>query len=528
MAVENRGQFEAWLKEQSPEVCTAIAVRAALRVVPLVCSVQTDSEPQKKLALMTFRTVLASGAAAVGPTPDVRAAAGAAARAAARAADAVTDAAADAAARAADAAARAADAATDAGARAAARAAARATDAAADAATYAAYTSTDVATYAAGAAARAAYAAAAAAARAARAAAGAATYADTTLPAEPHRMLETGVQGLQAIIEAAERLSRQDGRIWVLTAGGDWSFWSRWYERAMAGNPLPWDLQREVALIPNEIWEQGPEAVAERIAEIEADYLARATQLAEEVTLNPETGTFSVTPRPLENAPLLSALLSRTEDALDDALHGQNGLREDMRAVRTLRRTHQRYGNDPQRIELDYTSVAITLRREMRETYELAETEDNLALLEAVEEGALAIRAQHPEIAANRQRIAQQKLREMDSADLEVLEAAGPVLEALSEGVMAEDFARDIPQLINDATTPLPSGAPPLPGVDESMRVFHRVSRMKVILDKMTDKGAGIFDSKTNKTVRLGMQGMKVAAYLGVIVDIGLKLFGVL
>ncbi|PJE32683.1 hypothetical protein [Pseudooceanicola marinus] len=302
----------------------------------------------------------------------------------------------------------------------------------------------------------------------------------------------------------------------------------------MAGDPLPWDLQREVALIPDAIWQQGPEAVAEQIAKIEAAYLARTTHLAEEVTLDPETGTFSVTPRPLENAPLISALLAQTEDALEDALQGQNGLREDMRAVRTLRRTHQRYGNDPQRIELDYTSVAISLRREIRETQELAETEDNLALLEAVEEGALAIRAQHPEIAENRQRIAQQRLREMDRADLEVLESAEPVLLALSEGEMAEDFARDIPQLINDATTPLPTGAPPLPGVDESMRVFHRVSWMKVIMDKLPDKGASLFDSKTNKTIRLALEGCALFTILGGpqivtrLVEIGLKLFGVL
>lgn len=51
-----------------------------------------------------------------------------------------------------------------------------------------------------------------------------------------------------------------------------WSFWSRWYDRAMAGDPLPRDLQREVALIPDRIWKQGPEAVAERIVEIEARY----------------------------------------------------------------------------------------------------------------------------------------------------------------------------------------------------------------------------------------------------------------
>ncbi|MEJ6389666.1 hypothetical protein [Gymnodinialimonas ulvae] len=56
---------------------------------------------------------------------------------------------------------------------------------------------------------------------------------------------------------------------------GVWTFWAKWYQRAMAGDPLPWDLQEKIALIPNEIWEAGPEAVAEQIALIEAAFELR-------------------------------------------------------------------------------------------------------------------------------------------------------------------------------------------------------------------------------------------------------------
>ena len=51
-----------------------------------------------------------------------------------------------------------------------------------------------------------------------------------------------------------------------------WAFWARWYERMLAGNPLPWDLQEAVALIPDDIWEAGPEAVAAEIEKIEAAF----------------------------------------------------------------------------------------------------------------------------------------------------------------------------------------------------------------------------------------------------------------
>lgn len=47
-------------------------------------------------------------------------------------------------------------------------------------------------------------------------------------------------------------------------------FWADWYEGMLKGEPLDWELQRRVALIGNSIWNAGPEAVAEEIAEIQA------------------------------------------------------------------------------------------------------------------------------------------------------------------------------------------------------------------------------------------------------------------
>lgn len=236
MAVENDEQFGAWLEGQSQEVCTAIAVRAALRVVSLVCSVETGSEHHEKLALWTFRAILTSGVAAVGPTPDVRAAAGAAADAARAAVGAAADAA------------------------------------------YAAAGAPARASYAAARAAYAAARAAGAASGAAYAAVRAAAYADTTLPAEPRRILENSVQDLQAITDSTKEMRQKDGRIWVLTAGGDWEFWGRWYERAMQGQARDWKLYEQIVTeIPDDVW-TGKNAVAEvaaEIARLEANYFGK-------------------------------------------------------------------------------------------------------------------------------------------------------------------------------------------------------------------------------------------------------------
>ena len=55
-------------------------------------------------------------------------------------------------------------------------------------------------------------------------------------------------------------------------AGGDWSFWREWYQGFLDGKPMDWELQRRVAMIPDEDWEKGPEHIARMIEEIRARF----------------------------------------------------------------------------------------------------------------------------------------------------------------------------------------------------------------------------------------------------------------
>ena len=50
------------------------------------------------------------------------------------------------------------------------------------------------------------------------------------------------------------------------------SFWSDWFEGFLSGRPLNWELQRRVALIPDEDWSQGPEHIGKIIEEIRARF----------------------------------------------------------------------------------------------------------------------------------------------------------------------------------------------------------------------------------------------------------------
>ena len=281
-------------------------------------------------------------------------------------------------------------------------------------------------------------------------------------------------------------------------------FWINWYSGFMEGRPPRLSFLKDIAFIDPYIWESGAKAVAAEIERIQAKHFAAQNPLAETVAVNPDTQRFYTTPIPVRNQPLISALLSSVRDSVEDATLSNNGLNATSREVRVLNRTIDCYANDPQRIEMDFTSVAVGLRRQIHDTKELPNSEDNLALLEAVEDGVRGLRAAHSDVAENRRLLAEQKLKELSRDDIALLEDARPLLVAISEGQMAEDFAQDIPELINDALTPLPSGAPPLPGADASTRVFNRVSKMRLLKDEVSAKGASIFDSKEFKQYGLG------------------------
>ncbi|WP_297340876.1 hypothetical protein [Pseudophaeobacter sp.] len=55
---------------------------------------------------------------------------------------------------------------------------------------------------------------------------------------------------------------------------GIWTFWREWYRGMLTGAPMDWDLQLQVALIKDEIWEAGPEDVAKEIERIRQNFLS--------------------------------------------------------------------------------------------------------------------------------------------------------------------------------------------------------------------------------------------------------------
>lgn len=61
-----------------------------------------------------------------------------------------------------------------------------------------------------------------------------------------------------------------DGSQLMLRNSQIWTHWVTWYEDLIGGNPIDWELQRQVALIGDAVWEGSPETVASEIEKINA------------------------------------------------------------------------------------------------------------------------------------------------------------------------------------------------------------------------------------------------------------------
>jgi hypothetical protein len=246
--ITDKYSAQAWLETQPQQVCVAMAARAALRGLAGLGT--TDAETIAEIALPVLRALLTAGSASTCPANavnELKNAANFASRSAARSAD-----------------------------YAAAAAAAYSTDSLADSVAISAAYSVGTAHFN-------------SATDSASSAADAIAYsASLSVQSADYLALEKDLDGINAWDSidmlfhyhlwqrVEEPGSRAEGRAALLrfldADPAKWDFWARWYRGMFDGRPMDWALQREVALIPEDVWKAGPEAVAARIAEIERDF----------------------------------------------------------------------------------------------------------------------------------------------------------------------------------------------------------------------------------------------------------------
>lgn len=181
------------------------------------------------------------------------------------------------------------------------------------------------------------------------------------------------------------------------------------------------------------------------------------------------------------------------------------------------------WGADPQRVEMDFTTVHKSVSVQIG-TGELPHSDENSALLSALQEGAQGIRATDPEVEENRRILQEQAMRELSpEARIQVAEAA-PLLLAITSGDLQQQMSEDAHFLENQMQV----GRPLLPGViradaiisgkDEAVRVFGRSARILIALRKSPE----LVDKIHNST---GFKAINIIAVLASLVAVGIGLF---
>jgi hypothetical protein len=273
-----------------------------------------------------------------------------------------------------------------------------------------------------------------------------------------------------------------------------------------------------------DFYDDGDESGEDGPAVDDAAELSRLMPLAEELVQDSKTGIFHVRFKEVERPNLLAATLAQLNDAIEDVLENQsNGLNANSFEIRKLRRTLERYANDPQRVEMDLTTVYHSLAAQIG-SGELPPSEENNALLLALREGAQGIRATDSQVAENRKILQEQSLRELSAESLSQIADAAPILEAITEGDLREQMREDVLFL----TQEMRAGLPRLPGVtradaiipgrDEAVRVFGRSARMLLALRKTPALVNKMHESA-------GFKAINILVVLGGLVSLAMLLF---
>lgn len=218
-----------------------------------------------------------------------------------------------------------------------------------------------------------------------------------------------------------------------------WSFWQEWYLAMRAGRFTDWGLALEIANIPNGVWESGAEDVALAISTISDGYLTNKLPQAE-ILFENEFGKYDVRPSIADPSKLTESVLSRAGFAYNMAIESNAC---DLNSMSTpgkiLRHVFENCTDDPNAIEQFFRQASNIIKRKI-EDGQFSIDDELEVLIRTLDESALQMRADHPEVGEAADKRLKQRLREIDDAKrLEIATKIDAMVEG-STGRLAAEF----------------------------------------------------------------------------------------
>jgi hypothetical protein len=118
------------------------------------------------------------------------------------------------------------------------------------------------------------------------------------------------------------------------------NYWSNWLSGLLKGVPIDWNLQREVALIPDADWDKGPAHIAELIEEIKARFdvqnaAKKAKEYLSQTPLPPHSGIgHNQPPEPLDMDAPPNIDLDEINEKLNQILDATNNASSNTKQLR--------------------------------------------------------------------------------------------------------------------------------------------------------------------------------------------------
>ena len=146
-----------------------------------------------------------------------------------------------------------------------------------------------------------------------------------------------------------------------------WGFWARWYAGMLNGTPMDWKVQEAVALIKPEVWEEGADAVAERIRGIERLHRTNVTPRL----VQTDDGRWDVETSPTIPAEPLEFAVASVEQRLETALQlcGLNLFNETSEEAVIIRRALDRHRHHPSLLAVAFWQACMNLQKNLAGEY---------------------------------------------------------------------------------------------------------------------------------------------------------------